>query len=269
MRSIDVSFKTLALLRPDLSLPAYLGIPPRWPLAPVYAYFDRTSRRRAYPMVFAVTECRDWRGTQRTYDKHTGTDFVLPIGTPIVAPARGRVLKVDWEPVGGHFLWLDHGGGYATTYHHLSKVQVSEGALVERGEHIARSGASGAAIEQFWPLVPPHLHFSLLVDGVPIDPYACETDPETPGFWDGGSPVPYDGTSSLDLDLPMDMVSKDDVLAAFREDVVLGPNFIPPLSEIAPDRFSRGPGWNSFTDRPLLRLSLPFRKRDVAGIWEG
>jgi len=138
-----------------------------------------------------------------------------------------------------------------------------------RGEAIARSGATGAAIEQFWPLVPPHLHFSLLVDGVPIDPYACESDLSTPGFWAGGSPVPYDGTSALDLDLPMDMVSKDDVLAAFREDPVLGPNFIPPLSEIAPERFSHGPGWKTFTDRPLIRLSLPFRKRDVAGVWEG
>jgi murein DD-endopeptidase MepM/ murein hydrolase activator NlpD len=269
VRTIDVSFKTLALLRPDLSLPAYLGLPPRWPLAPIYAYFDRTCRERAYPMVFAVTTCRDWRGRQRTYDKHTGTDFVVPVGTPVVAAARGRVLKVGWEPVGGHFLWLDHGAGYATTYHHLSKVHVAAGTPVERGELIARSGASGSAIERFWPWVPPHLHFSLLVDGVPIDPYASETDAETPGFWEGDRPRPNDETAGLDRDLPMDLVSRDDVLDAFRKDPVLGPNFVPPLSEIAPERFSHGPGWRNFTDRPLLKLSLPFRKREVAGIWEG
>ncbi|MNK71404.1 Murein DD-endopeptidase MepM [compost metagenome] len=269
MRTIDVSFKTLALLRPDLSLPAYLGLPPRWPLAPIYAYFDRSCRERAYPMVFAVTTCRDWRGGQRTYDKHTGTDFVLPVGTPIVAPARGQVLKVDWEPIGGHYLWLDHGGGYATTYHHLRQVEVATGTWVERGELLALSGASGSAIERFWPLVPPHLHFSVMVDAVPIDPYACATDPETPGFWAFGQPTPHDEQSMLDLDLPMDLVAKSDVLSAFRKDPILGPNFIPPLSEIAPEHLSLGPGWRNFTDRPLLQLSLPFRKRDVAGVWEG
>lgn len=246
-----------------------MGIPVRWPLAPVYVYFDRTCREQSYPMVFAVTTCRDWRGQKRTYDKHTGTDFVVPIGTPVVAPARGRVLKVDWEPVGGHFLWLDHGGGYATTYHHLSKVLVSVGDEVERGEMIARTGATGAAIETFWPLVPPHLHFSVLVDGVPIDPYSCPEDPLTPGFWEGGEPRPFDGASALDLDLPMSMVEKDDLLAAYREDPILGPNFVPILSEIAPDRFSLGPGWNVFSKRPRLQLSLPFRRREVAGIWEG
>lgn len=269
MRAIDFSLKTLSLLRPDLSLPAYLGLPPRWPLAPVYAYFDRTCRERAYPMVFAVTTCRDWRGRQRTYDKHLGTDFVVPVGTTVVAPAKGRVLKVGWEPVGGHFLWLDHGGGYATTYHHLSRILVSEGATIARGESLALSGGTGSAIERFWPLVPPHLHFSLLVDGVPIDPYASREEPTSPSFWEGGRPTPYDGRAALEHDLPMDMVAKDDVLAFFRQDPVLGPNFIPPLLDIAPKRFSRGPGWRNFDDRPLLRLSLPFRQADVAGIWEG
>jgi murein DD-endopeptidase len=269
VREIALSLKTLALLRPDLSLPAYLGLPPRWPLAPVYAYFDRTCRERAYPMVFAVTTCRDWRGRQLTYDKHLGTDFVVPVGTPVVAPARGRVLKVGYEPVGGHFLWLDHGGGFATTYHHLKNVHVATGASVERGELLAKSGGTGSAIERFWPWVPPHLHFSLLMDAVPLDPYACATDAETPGFWAGGRPLPDDGSADLDQDLPMDMVAKTDVLDAFRTDPVLGPNFIPPLTEIAPARFSRGPGWNRFGDRPLIQLSLPFRRKDVAGIWEG
>ena len=81
MRAVDLSLKTLSLLRHDLSLPTYAGLRPTWPLAPVYAYFDRTCRAQAYPMVFAVTTARDWRGTQRTYDKHLGTDFVVPVGT--------------------------------------------------------------------------------------------------------------------------------------------------------------------------------------------
>lgn len=274
MRQIDLSLSTLSLLRPDLSLPAYAGLSPRWPLAPVYAYFDRTCRERAYPMVFAVTTCRDWRGGRRTYDKHLGTDFVVPIGTTVVAPARGQVLRVGFEPVGGHFLWLDHGHGYASTYHHLSRVTVAEGAVVDRGEAIAESGGTGKAIERFWPWVPPHLHFSLMVDGVPIDPYASAHDAATPGFWAGGQPQPPERTVAEELELARvghggDWAEKDAVLAAMRRDAVLGANFVPPLSELAPARFSRGPGWNNFTDRPPLQLSLPFRLSDVAGVWEG
>lgn len=271
MRAIDLSIKTLSLIRPDLSLPAFAGLRPHWPLAPVYAYFDRSSRERAYPLVFAVTTCRDWRGTQRTYDKHLGTDFVVPVGTLVVAPARGRVLRVGREPVGGPFIWLDHGGGYATTYHHLSRVLVEKGDVMERGEPLALSGATGKAIEGFWPLVPPHLHLSLMVDAVPVDPYFSPEDPGMPGFWAGGRPTPHDEANhpDLDLDLPYDWISKDEVLDAMAADPVLGPNFVPPLSEIAPERFSRGPGWNAFGDRPILQLSLPFRKKDVAGIWEG
>lgn len=273
MRQIDLSLSTLALIRPDLSLPAYAGLSPRWPLAPVYAYFDRTCRERAYPMRFAVTTCQDWRGRQRTYDKHLGTDFVVPVGTPVVAPARGRVLRVGWEPVGGHFLWLDHGWGYATTYHHLSRILVPEGATLERGEPIARSGATGSAIERFWPWVPPHLHMCLMGDAIPIDPYASALDPGTPGFWEGGQPRPSENAEARDFDLPpeahADAWLKEDLLSTLRADPVLGPNFVPPLAELAPARFSRGPGWRNFTDRPLLQLSLPFRKREVAGIWEG
>lgn len=264
LRAIDLHPRTLSLVRPLTGPLTYLGWRVRGDRVPVYAFFDHTSRQRAYPLRFAVTTCRDWRGLQLTYDKHLGTDFIVPLGTPVTAAARGVVLKVSEEPVGGPFLWVDHGGGFATTYHHLSQVLVREGQMVARGEVIARSGGRGLAIESFFPLVPPHLHFGLVVDGVPADPFPGG---DSPGFWaDGTEPVPYDFARDLDVELPYEWVEKREVLGRFAEDPVLGPNFIPPMELIAPERFSGGGDWRNLTDRPAVRLSLPFRAEDVSGI---
>lgn len=262
LRAIDFSPRTLGLLRP-LSAPlTYLGLRVAGRDVPVYAFFDHTCRAIAYPMRFAVTTCRDWRGGQLTYDKHLGTDFVVPVGTPVTAAAAGVVRCARSESVGGRYLWIDHGGGYSTVYQHLSEALVREGQKVARGELVARSGASGLAIESFFPLVPPHLHFALFVDGVPADPFPGEG---SPGFWaEATDPRPYDFGSELDLALPYDGIAKRDLLAAFAEDPLLATNFIPPLTALAPEHFSHGGDWRELVERPRLALSLPFRAEDVS-----
>lgn len=262
LRAIDFSPRTLGLLRP-LSAPlTYLGLRVSGSAVPVYAFFDHTCRAIAYPLRFAVTTCRDWRGGQLTYDKHLGTDFVVPVGTAITAAAAGVVLAVSQEPVGGRYVWIDHGGGYATVYQHLSVALVHEGQRVARGELIAKSGGTGLAIESFFPLVPPHLHFALFVDGVPADPFPGEA---SPGFWaDGSDPRPYDFEAALDLALPYEGVSKAELLAGFSTDELLSTNFYPPLEVLAPARLSHGGDWRNLWDRPRLRLSLPFRAEDVS-----
>jgi len=58
---------------------------------------------------------------------------------------------------------VDHGGGIATRYAHLSEVNVKVGDTVQAGQDIARSGASGRA-------TGPHLHFEVLEAGQPVDP---------------------------------------------------------------------------------------------------
>lgn len=264
LRAIDFHPRTLSLVRPLTGPLTYLGWRVRGDRVPVYAFFDHTSRQIAYPLRFAVTTCRDWRGRQLTYDKHLGTDFVVPVGTCVTAAARGRVLRVAEEPVGGPFVWVDHGGGFATSYHHLSQVLVRAGQEVARGEVIARSGGRGLAIESFFPLVPPHLHFGLFVDGVPADPFP---GPDSPGFWaDGTDPAPYDFQGELDLELPFDGIDKGELLARFARDPVLASNFIPPMEVLAPEHLSYRGDWRALSDRPPLRLSLPFRAEDVRGI---
>ncbi len=94
---------------------------------------------------------------------HLGTDFAMPIGTPIIAPADGRVEKVANHPVAGRYVVIRHDNGYQTRYLHLSRPLVSRGDRVEMGERIALSGNTGRS-------TGPHLHYEILVDNDQVDP---------------------------------------------------------------------------------------------------
>ena len=94
---------------------------------------------------------------------HTGLDFPADTGTPIHAAAGGLVLDTAWHPEYGHLLEIDHGNGLTTRYAHCSKVLVTPGTLVKRGQLVAHVGSTGRS-------TGPHLHFEVLVDGVPQDP---------------------------------------------------------------------------------------------------
>jgi murein DD-endopeptidase MepM/ murein hydrolase activator NlpD len=94
---------------------------------------------------------------------HTGLDFPAPQGTPIHAAAGGLVLDRGFHPEYGNVIEIDHGNGLSTRYAHCSQLLVAAGALVKRGERIALVGNSGRS-------TGPHLHFEVLVDGVPQNP---------------------------------------------------------------------------------------------------
>jgi murein DD-endopeptidase MepM/ murein hydrolase activator NlpD len=94
---------------------------------------------------------------------HTGLDFPAESGTPIMAAAGGVVLTSEYHPQYGHMVELDHGRGLITRYAHSSKVMVKVGDLIKRGQVISEVGTSGRS-------TGPHLHFEVLVDGVPQDP---------------------------------------------------------------------------------------------------
>ena len=94
---------------------------------------------------------------------HAGLDFPTDVGTPIVAAAGGMVLTVEWHPAYGEVLEIDHGRGLVTRYAHNAKVHVRVGDVIRRGQHVADVGNSGRS-------TGPHLHFEVLVDGIPQDP---------------------------------------------------------------------------------------------------
>ncbi|MCW5751710.1 MAG: M23 family metallopeptidase [Alphaproteobacteria bacterium] len=75
---------------------------------------------------------------------HFGIDIAAPTGTPVVAAADGEVVlaEADFYFTGGTVM-IDHGHGVSSVYSHLSRVDVTAGRPVARGEHIGAVGATG------------------------------------------------------------------------------------------------------------------------------
>jgi len=89
---------------------------------------------------------------------HEGLDISVAIGTPVRSPADGVVLFADRETGYGRVVKLDHGYGYNTTYAHLDRLLVKEGARVTRGQLLGKVGLSGRT-------TGPHLHYEVWKDG--------------------------------------------------------------------------------------------------------
>ena len=94
---------------------------------------------------------------------HTGLDFPAEPGTPVMSAAGGVVVVQEFHPQYGHLIEVDHGNNLITRYAHVSKVHLKKGDLIRRGQRIADVGNSGRS-------TGPHLHFEVLVQGVPQDP---------------------------------------------------------------------------------------------------
>lgn len=94
---------------------------------------------------------------------HSGVDFGAAMGSPVHAAAAGVVISARYMRGYGNTIIVDHGGGIATVYGHLSRLLVSNGERVTRGQHIGAVGATGLA-------TGPHLHFEVRVNGHPVNP---------------------------------------------------------------------------------------------------
>ena len=98
---------------------------------------------------------------------HRGVDYAGAYGSPIIAPAAGRVALVGQEAKGfvihGNCIGIDHGQGVESIFLHLSRILVKDGEFVKAGQVIGALGATGAA-------TGPHLHWGLYVDGQAVDP---------------------------------------------------------------------------------------------------
>jgi murein DD-endopeptidase MepM/ murein hydrolase activator NlpD len=101
---------------------------------------------------------------------HSGVDFGVERGTPVVASNRGRVALVGDFFFAGRLVVLDHGLGLYTLYFHLDRIDVPEGAMLERGEQIGVVGATGRA-------TGPHLHWAAQLGSSRIDALALLSVP--------------------------------------------------------------------------------------------
>jgi murein DD-endopeptidase MepM/ murein hydrolase activator NlpD len=103
---------------------------------------------------------------------HYGSDLAAPIGTPVSAPADG---VVSFAETGLHFegalILIDHGQGLISAYLHLSKVGVTAGQRVKRGELIGAVGKEGRA-------TGPHLCWRMKWRGRNMDPLQMVGTPQ-------------------------------------------------------------------------------------------
>ena len=147
--------------------------------ARLHALFDTISPERLWRGHFTRPVASDAKpegfGSRRIINgkprsPHSGVDFSAPAGTQVVASNAGRVALVGEFFFGGRLVALDHGEGLYTLYMHLERVEVVEGALVERGSIIGAVGSTGRA-------TGPHLHWAAQLRRARIDPAALFTLP--------------------------------------------------------------------------------------------
>ncbi len=111
-------------------------------------------------------------GTTRSFNGvvqsvHKGLDLRAATGTPVFASAPGTVRLAKDVFFGGNLAYLDHGCGLFSVYAHLSRLDVKPGQVVQAGERLGLSGATGR-------VSAPHLHWGTSIAGVDVDPHLLQ-----------------------------------------------------------------------------------------------
>lgn len=143
-------------------------------------------------------------GEERPYGRHPGVDFMVSVGTPVIAPGDGKVSEIrnfdgprPWQ--GGWVVQLWHAEDFHSAYLHLSQLHVKLGQPLKRGELIGLSGASSSG--------HAHLHFGICGTAGKYFDFAHTSDPDR--FWAGGKAQcfgpesDYSRHSERELTLPL------------------------------------------------------------------
>lgn len=101
--------------------------------------------------------------TEGASSNHKGIDIGASSGSDIVAAADGTVTISTYSYSAGNYIMINHGGGVSTVYMHCSKLLVSVGETVKKGQVIAKVGSTGYS-------TGPHLHFGVRVNGAYVIP---------------------------------------------------------------------------------------------------
>ncbi len=188
-RSIEVGDDFLKRKVPDLLLANHL--PPNDDLVAAYLQINRELRKTSEEKVREVCSRSEpsklWTepflrqpnsaplssfADRRTYthagkvidhQTHLGFDLASLRLAPVVASNKGKVSFADDLGIYGSTVILDHGLGLFSLYGHLSSIGVTVGQEVARGDALGRTGETGLDAGD-------HLHFSIMVDGVHVDP---------------------------------------------------------------------------------------------------
>lgn len=120
-----------------------------------------------WPVSGVITSPFGWRRSPfgGGLEMHPGLDIAANTGTTVKAAAAGTIISAGWYGGYGNYILIDHGGGMATGYGHLSQIFVAAGQQVSKDQAIGAVGSTGAS-------TGPHLHFEVRLSGKPTDPAA-------------------------------------------------------------------------------------------------
>jgi len=107
-------------------------------------------------------------GLRRFFNKqprqpHSGLDIAAPEGAPVTAPASGQVVDTGDFFFNGNTVLIDHGYGLVSMYNHLSRIDVTKGMFVKRGQQIGTIGKTGR-------VTGAHLHWTISLNNARVDP---------------------------------------------------------------------------------------------------
>jgi murein DD-endopeptidase MepM/ murein hydrolase activator NlpD len=119
-----------------------------------------------WPLYGLITSAFGWRSNPfggSSGEEHDGVDIAAPYGTAIRATADGTVVQVGWNGTYGISVTLYHRNGIETLYGHMSRMAVSAGQTVKKGQVIGYEGLTGRT-------TGPHCHYQVMINGTPVNP---------------------------------------------------------------------------------------------------
>lgn len=125
------------------------------------AFMRQPGAANREPFGAARTYFYDGRKIDR--QRHLGIDLASVAQAPVPVANRGQVASAGFLGIYGNCVIVDHGLGLQTIYAHLSAIDVEKGQEVEKGDILGHTGATGLAGGD-------HLHFGVIVAGVPVNP---------------------------------------------------------------------------------------------------